>query len=211
MSADNPISAVWRGAPYPRGAVWDGAGVNFALFSEHAEKVELCLFNESGRRERQKIEIRERTDNIWHCYLPEARPGLVYGYRVHGPYRPQDGHRFNPHKLVVDPYAREIAGELRWHDAVFGYHVGNKREDLSMDRRDSAAYMPKSRVVDLAFTWGDDSRPVIPWNEMVIYELHVRGFTMRHPAVPDSHRGTYAALASGPVIEYLKRLGVTTV
>jgi len=205
------ITAVWRGRPYPRGANWDGEGVNFALFSAHAEQVELCLFDDTGRHEVQRIALRERTDEVWHCYLPEARPGLVYGYRAHGPYRPQDGHRFNAHKLLVDPYAREIAGELRWHDALHGYSIGSRREDLSFDRRDSAPFMPKSRVVEPAFTWGDDRRPEVPWNEMVVYETHVRGFTMRHPGVSPHQRGTYAALASGPVIDHLRRLGVTTV
>jgi isoamylase len=211
MSRLPPITAVWRGAPYPRGATWDGEGVNFALFSEHAEKVELCLFDEAGRHERQRIEMRERTDNVWHCYLPEARPGLAYGYRVHGPYQPADGHRFNPAKLLVDPYARELSGSLEWHDALYGYGVGAPEEDLAADGRDSAPYLPKCRVVDPAFTWGDDRRPEIPWHDMVIYEMHVRGFSMRHPEVPRAQRGTYAGLSSAPVIDYLKRLGVTTV
>ncbi len=206
-----PVSAVWRGRPYPRGATWDGEGVNFALFSEHAEGVELCLFDPAGRRELQRIEIAERTDFMWHCYLPEARPGMLYGYRVHGPYRPEDGHRFNHHKLLLDPYARNIVGALRWSDALFGYTVGHRREDLSFDRRDSASAMPKCKVIDPAFTWGSDRRPEVPWHEMVIYELHVRGFTMRHPDVPPALRGTYAGLATAPVIEYLQRLGVTTV
>jgi len=211
MSEPLPVSAVWRGAPYPRGATWDGEGVNFALFSEHGEKVELCLFDPSGARELQRIEIRERTDNVWHGYLPEARPGLVYGYRVHGPYRPHDGHRFNAAKLLVDPYARELVGELRWHDALYGYTVGAQDADQSLDARDSAEHTLKCRVLDPAFTWGDDRRPDIPWHEMVIYEMHTRGFTMRHPEVPPAQRGTYAGLASAPVLEYLKRLGVTTV
>jgi glycogen operon protein len=210
--SDQPqFTAVWRGSSYPQGATWDGEGVNFAVFSEHAERVELCLFDEAGRRERQRIELRERTDNVWHGYLPEARPGLVYGYRVHGPYRPEEGLRFNARKLLLDPYAREIVGKLHWHDALYGYSVGHRREDLSFDRRDSAPYMPRCRVVDEAFTWGEDRRPGILWHEMVIYELHVRGFTMRHPGVVETQRGTFAALASAPVIEYLKRLGVTTV
>ncbi|HEY5638177.1 MAG TPA: glycogen debranching protein GlgX, partial [Burkholderiales bacterium] len=205
------FTAVWPGRAYPRGATWDGEGVNFALFSEHAEKVELCLFDESGRRERQRIELRERTDEVWHCYLPEARPGQAYGWRVHGPYRPEDGQRFNPNKLVLDPYAKELVGTVRWSDALYGYTVGHKREDLAFDRRDSAAFMPKCRVIDQAFTWGDDRRPDVPWNDTVIYELNVRGFTMRHPEVPGAQRGTYAGLGSAPAIEYLKRLGVTTV
>ena len=210
MKAGVPIRAVWRGTPQPTGATWDGEGVNFALFSAHAEKVELCIFDESGRRELQRIELRERTDDMWHCYLPEAHPGLVYGYRVHGPYRPEEGHRFNGHKLLVDPYAKELVGALHWSNVVYGYTLGHKREDLSHDRRDSASSMPKCRVVDEAFTWGGDKPPRVPWHETIVYEAHVRGLTMRHPDVPPQLRGTYAALASTPVIEYLKRLGVTT-
>jgi isoamylase len=206
-----PIGAVWPGRPYPRGATWDGEGVNFALFSDSAEKVELCIFDEAGRRERQRIELRERTDAVWHCYLPEARPGLVYGYRVHGPYKPEQGLRFNPAKLLADPYAKDFVGSLRWSDALYGYTVGHKREDLAFDRRDSATFMPKCRVLETAFTWADDRRPDVPWHETVIYEMHVRGFTMRHPDVPQALRGTYAGLATAPVIEHLKRLGVTTV
>jgi glycogen operon protein len=206
-----PVGAVWPGRPYPGGATWDGEGVNFALFSEHAEKVELCLFDLAGRKELQRIALRERTDQVWHCYLPEARPGLVYGYRVHGPYRPEEGHRFNPHKLLLDPYAKSLVGAPRWSDALYGYTVGSRREDLSLDRRDSAGSMPKCKVIDPAFTWGDDRRPDIPWHEMVIYEAHVRGLTVRHPEVPPGLRGTYAGLACAPVIEHLKRLGVTSV
>jgi len=211
MKNDSLITDVWPGQSYPRGATWDGEGVNFALFSQHAEKVELCLFDDTGRHERQRIEVRERTDHVWHCYLPEARPGQAYGYRVHGPYKPEEGHRFNPHKLLLDPYARDIVGALRWSDALYGYTIGHRREDLSFDRRDSAALMPKGRVLESAFTWGDDHRPRIPWKDMVIYELHVRGFTMRHPDVPAALRGTYAGLGCAPVVDYLRRLGVTTV
>jgi glycogen operon protein len=206
-----PITAVWPGSPFPQGATWDGEGVNFAIFSANAEKVELCVFDPSGRRELQRIELRERTNEIFHCYLPEARPGLLYGYRVHGPYKPEQGHRFNPHKLLIEPYAKHLEGPLRWSDAHFAYRIGSRREDLSFDRRDNAAGMPKCRVVDPAFTWGDDRPPRIPWHDMVIYELHVRGFTMRHPDVPEPLRGTYAGLSTAPVIEYLKRLGVTTI
>ncbi|UCE32896.1 MAG: glycogen debranching protein GlgX [Burkholderiales bacterium] len=206
-----PISAVWPGRPYPRGATWDGEGVNFALFSEHAERVELCVFDADGRRELQRIELREQTDQVWHCYLPQARPGLVYGYRVHGPYRPEEGLRFNPTKLLLDPYAKALCGTVRWHNALFGYVIGHRREDLSFDRRDSAPFMPKARVVETAFSWGDDRRPDVPWNETVIYELNVRGFTRQATGIPEPLRGTYAALSHQSSIDYLKRLGVTTV
>ena len=202
---------VWAGKPYPLGTTWDGEGVNFALFSEHAEKVELCLFDASGRREVQRTVIPEHIDQIWHCYLPGARPGLLYGYRVYGRYVPEEGQRFNPNKLLLDPYAKDIVGTLRWSDAHFGYRVDHKQEDLSFDRRSSAAGMPKSRVVDPAFAWGDDRHPRTPWHDTIIYELHVKGFTRLHPEVPPPLRGTYAGLATAPVIDYFKRLGVTAV
>ena len=205
------IDTLWPGRPYPRGATWDGQGVNFALFSEWAERVELCLFDPSGRREEQRIALREQTDQVFHGYLPQARPGQLYGYRVHGPYRPRDGHRFNGNKLLLDPYARHIVGSLRWHDALFGYRIGHDERDLSFDRRDSAPYLPRCKVVETAFTWGDDRPPRVPWHDTVIYELHVRGFTQQHPDVPPALRGTYAGLASAPAIEHLLRLGVTTV
>ena len=211
MRPQGLIDAVWRGQPYPRGATWDGMGVNFALFSEAAERVELCLFDASGRAEVQRIALREQTDQIFHGYLPQARPGLHYGYRVHGPYDPKAGHRFNGHKLLLDPYARNIVGSIRWHDALFGYRIGHSQDDLSFDRRDSAPYLPRCKVVESAFTWGDDRHPKVPWHETVIYEVHVRGFTMRHPDVPPALRGTYAGLACAPVVEYFKRLGVTTI
>jgi len=211
MNPTIPITAVWLGRPYPQGATWDGQGVNFALYSENAEKVELCLFDAQGRRETQRIAMPEQTDLVWHCYLPEARPGLLYGYRLYGPYLPEQGHRFNPNKLVLDPYAKWLSGALRWSDALYGYRIGSPREDLSFDRRDSQAGMPKCRVVDTAFTWGDDRRPRTRLRDTVIYELHVKGFTVKHPDVPPALRGTYAALGTAPVIEYLKRLGVTAV
>lgn len=203
--------AVWPGQPYPLGATWDGEGVNFALFSEHAEGVELCLFDARGRREIDRLAIRWKTDQVWHCYLPEARPELLYGYRVHGPYKPKQGHRFNPNKLLLDPYAKDIVGPLRWNDALFGYTIGNKGADLRADPRDSAPGVPKSRVIDTAFTWGDDRLLRTPWHDTVIYELHVKGFTIRHPDVPPPLRGTYAGLATAPVIEHFKRLGVSAV
>jgi glycogen operon protein len=202
---------VWPGKPYPLGANWDGEGVNFALFSEHAEAVELCLFDQAGRRELHRVRIKEQTDQVWHCYLPEARPGLLYGYRVHGPYDPNKGHRFNPNKLLLDAYAKQIVGDLKWSDSHFGYRIGSKNADLSMDRRDSAPGMLKAMVIDPAFTWGTDRAPRIPWHKSVIYEVHVRGFTIQHPKVPASLRGSYAGLATAPVIDHLLKLGVTAV
>ena len=206
---DNKI-AVWPGRPSPLGATWDGMGVNFALFSENATRVELCIFDRRGRQA-QRLALREQTDQVWHCYLPQARPGWLYAYRVFGPYEPQQGHRFNPAKLMLDPYAKDLAGSLRWHDALFGYRIGGAKQDLGRDRRDSARYLPKCRVIDPSFTWGDDRPPATPWHDTVIYELHVKGFTRLHPQIPEPLRGTYAGLASGPVIDYLQRLGITAV
>jgi glycogen operon protein len=206
-----PITAVWPGRPYPRGAHWDGQGVNFAIFSRHAEKVELCLFDATGKSEVQRIELKERSDFVWHCYLPELRPGILYGFRVHGPYRPEDGHRFNPHKLLIEPYAKDIVGAPIWNNALFAYSIGSKNEDISFSRSDNARFMPKCRVIDQSFIWGNDQPPDIQWQDMVIYELHVKGFTMQHPEIPAQFRGTYAGLAMEPAIEHLKRLGVTTV
>jgi glycogen operon protein len=202
----------WPGQPYPLGATWDGAGVNFALFAENATKVELCLFaGPDHHQEMAHIRMREQTDQVWHVYLPEARPGLLYGYRVHGPYEPEAGHRFNPAKLVIDPYAKAIAGTIRWDDALFGYPIGDPNADLAKDERNSAPYLPKSVVVDPAFSWGQDTRPRIPWHRMIIYELHVKGFTARHPDVPPELRGTYAGLTCPPVLDYLHSLGITAV
>ncbi|WP_303904314.1 glycogen debranching protein GlgX [Thiohalomonas denitrificans] len=203
--------AVWRGHPYPLGATWDGEGVNFALFSEHAEKVQLCLFDPKGRREIQRVDLPWQTDQVWHCYLPEVRPGQLYGYRVHGPYDPASGHRFNPHKLLIDPYVKDLVGSLRWSDALFGYRIGHPEEDLTPDSRDSSAGMLKCRVIDTAFTWSNDRAPNIPWDDTIIYELHVKGYTAQHPEIPAPLRGTYAGLATAPVTEHLKRLGVTAV
>ncbi|MGZ6185599.1 MAG: glycogen debranching protein GlgX, partial [Candidatus Binataceae bacterium] len=208
---NNSKTAVWRGQPQPLGASWDGEGVNFALFSERADRVELCLFDSRTRRETERIAMRWRTNQVWHCYLPEARPGLLYGYRVHGPYDPKRGLRFNPNKLLLDPYAKQIDGGIKWSDALFGYRVGGAREDLTMDRRDDAPGMPKCRVVDTAFTWGDDRAPRAAWHDTIIYELHVKGFTQLHPDIPPHLRGTYAGLATDPAIEHLKRLGITAV
>jgi glycogen operon protein len=204
-------SSIWPGEPYPLGATWDGAGVNFALFSEHAERAELCLFDGSTQQPLEPIEMPERTDQVWHCYLPQARPGLLYGYRVHGPYAPTEGHRFNPHKLLLDPYAKSIRGKLTWNNQHFGYRIGSPKEDLSFDRRNNAATMLHCEVIDPAFSWGDDRPPRVPWRDTVIYELHVKGYTAMHPDVPAHLRGTYGGLATQPIIEHLQRLGVTSI
>ncbi|MGD8811047.1 MAG: glycogen debranching protein GlgX, partial [Gammaproteobacteria bacterium] len=205
------MSRLGGGLPHPLGANWDGSGVNFAFFSAHAEKVELCLFDPSGRREVERIALPEYTHEVWHGYLHDVRPGQLYGYRVHGPYAPAEGHRFNPNKLLLDPYAKALHGDLRWHDAAFGYRVGHPREDLAMDRRNSAFVMPKCVVVDPAVTWGPDIRPHVPWAETIIYEAHVKGMTVRHPDVQDPLRGTFAGLAEPKAIDHLVKLGVTAV
>ncbi len=204
-------SRLSEGLPYPLGANWDGLGVNFALFSANATKVELCLFDESGQTEVERIELPEFTDEVWHGYVHDARPGTTYAYRVHGPYAPEEGHRFNPNKLLLDPYARAHVGELSWHPEVFGYTIGAEGDDLSFDERDSAPFMPKCRVVDPAFTWGRAKKPSVPWERTIFYETHVRGFTKKHPLVPEAMRGTFAGLAVKEVVDYVKSLGVTSV
>ncbi len=201
---------VTEGLPYPLGATWDGLGVNFALFSAHATKVELCLFDARGEQELERIELPEFTDEVWHGYLPDARPGTIYGYRVHGPYEPENGHRFNPNKLLLDPYAKALVGQLRWGPEVFGYTLESE-DDLTFDERDSAALMPKCRVIDPAFTWGRDQSPRVPWERTILYETHVRGYTKLHPAVPENLRGTFAGLATKEVVDYIRGLGVTSV
>lgn len=205
------MSRVWAGRPYPLGASFDGRGVNFALFSANAQKVELCLFEPSGGRETARVELPEYTDEVFHGYLPDVAPGQHYGYRVYGPYEPEAGHRFNAHKLLLDPYARAISGNLQWSSAHFGYRMGNRREDLVIDRRDNARGMPKCVVVDEAFTWGDDRHPQTRWDETIIYEAHVKGLTQTHPEVPKPLRGTYAGLAHPAVIEHMVKLGITAV
>ena len=202
---------VWPGDQYPLGATWDGKGVNFALFSENATKVELCLFDEKGKREIERVVLPEYTNEIWHGYLPDLRPNQLYGYRVHGPYEPLAGHRFNPNKLLIDPYAKSLIGGLQWHDANFGYKIGHPDKDLSFDTRDNARYMPKCRVVDTAFTWGDDRAPKVEWHESVVYEMHVKGFTVRLPEVPEGLRGSFEGLSAQAAVDYLKALGVTAV
>ena len=199
------------GAPAPLGATFDGKGVNFALFSAHASAVDLCLFDPQGRRELERVRLPRRTDQVWHVYLDGLGPGQLYGYRVHGPYDPRRGHRFNPHKLLIDPYARQIFGRIRWHDALFGYRMGAQRGDLTHDRRDSAPMMPKCVVEDPSHHWGDDRPPRHRRADTIIYEAHVRGLTELHPDVPAALRGTYDALGHPAVIEHLVRLGITAV
>jgi isoamylase len=203
---------IWPGKPYPLGATWDGEGVNFALFSENATGVDLCLFESPEHpRETHRIRLEECTDYVWHVYLPEIRPGQLYGYRVHGLYEPEAGLRFNPAKVLIDPYAKAIAGAINWSDALFGYRIGDPKADLSLDDRDNVGSIPKCVVVDQAFTWGGDQLLRTPWNRTVIYEVHVHGYTARHPDVPKNLRGTYAGLATPEVIEHLQQVGVTAV
>jgi isoamylase len=204
-------SRVSEGLPDPLGATWDGLGVNFALFSAHATKVELCVFDAAGKREVERITLPEYTDEVWHGYMPDARPGTVYGYRVHGAYAPEQGHRFNPNKLVLDPYAKALVGSLDWSASLFGYQLGAVDADLTFDDRDSAAHMPKCRVVDPAFTWGRERRPYVPWDRTIIYEAHVRGLTMRHPGVRSDLRGSFAALGLPEIVDYLRALGITSI
>ncbi len=200
------------GAPYPLGASWDGKGVNFSLFSENAEAVELCLFSSpQDKEEFARIPLTDRTNLIWHAYLPEARPGWLYGYRVHGRYDPMAGHRFNPHKVLLDPYAKGIARRVQWDDAMFSYALGQPEEDLVMDTRDNAAFAPLGSVIDPSYFWAGDRPPRTPWSETIIYETHVHGLTANHPDIPKELRGTYAGLASEPVIDYLLALGITAV
>jgi isoamylase len=199
------------GRPHPLGATWDGLGTNFAVFSARAERIELCLFDPSGRREIGRLDLPECTDEVWHGYLPNARTGQIYGYRAYGPYQPQDGHRFNPYKLLLDPYARQLAGTLRWTDALFGYRLKSPRADLSFDRRDSAPSMPKAVVTDDMFDWGDDRPPNTQWSKTVIYEMHLSGMTKRRHDIRANERGTFAALADPATIKHLRTLGVTAV
>jgi len=203
---------VWPGRSNPLGATWDGGGVNFALFSEHATSVELCLFDSiEDSKEASRVRLKEQTDRIWHVYMPDVRPGQLYGYRVHGPFDPAAGHRFNANKVLLDPYARAIGRGIGWSDAMFGHEVGHVAEDLQMDDRDNAWCAPLGVVVDSQFRWGDDAHPRTPWHRTLIYEMHVKGFTKLHPDVPEPVRGTYSGLASRAAIQHLKELGVTAV
>jgi isoamylase len=203
-------SNIREGKPFPLGATWDGLGVNFALFTAHATKVELCLFDDAGEKELDRIELPEYTDEVWHGYLPSAKPGTVYGYRVHGPYEPDGGHRFNPNKLLIDPYARQLVGELRWGPELFGYRLDHADKDKSFDKRDSAGLMQKCRVIDPAFTWGTSRKPETSWERTIFYEMHVKGFTRLHPLVAEAERGTFAGLANPHIPAYLRSLGVTS-
>ncbi|MEO8713501.1 MAG: glycogen debranching protein GlgX, partial [Acetobacteraceae bacterium] len=193
------------------GATWDGLGVNFAVFSANAERIDLCLFDPAGRREIARLALPEYTDQIWHGYLPDAGPGTVYGFRAHGAYAPEHGHRFNPHKLLLDPYARALRGRIRWADALYGFRAHSGHDHLSYDRRDSAPLMPKSVVTDETFSWGDDRPPDTAWSDTVIYEAHVRGLSMLRDDVAPERRGTFSALADRKMIEHLLRLGVTAI
>ena len=201
---------VREGHPNPGGATWNGLGVNFALFSANATKVELCLFDDDGTTELERVELPEYTNQVFHGFLPDARPGTIYGYRVHGPYEPDAGHRFNPHKLLLDPYAKSMVGQLEWNPAVFGYTM-ETTDDLTFDERDSAPFMPKARVIDSAFTWSDDRPPRTTWDQSVICELHVRGFTKLNNDLPEGLRGTFRGLTDPAVIRHLKSIGVTAV
>lgn len=203
---------VWPGRSYPLGATWTGAGVNFALFSENATKVELCFFDSpEATKESTRIQLPRHTDQVWHGFFPDVLPGQLYGFRVHGAWDPANGHRFNPHKVVLDPYAKEIGRQLKWDDSMFGYQIGNPEADLNIDERDNAAFCPLATVIDPAFTWGEDRPPRTPWHKTMIYECHVKGLTKLHPEVPEHIRGTYTGIASDPVINHLRQIGVTAV
>jgi len=199
------------GLPFPLGASNDGLGVNFAVFSAHASKIELCIFDSRGRKELRRYVLPECTNEIWHGYLPDVGPGLVYGYRAYGPYDPHNGHRFNPYKLLLDPYARELVGTMRWSDALLGYRAGHSKADLSFDRRDSAPAMVKAVVVDDTFNWGQSDRPKHAWDDTIIYEAHLRGLSMQRDDVRSDIRGTAQALSNPGFIDHLLRLGVTSI
>ena len=208
MSNTTPIA---EGLPFPLGATWDGQGVNFALFSANGTKVELCLFDESGQRERERVALPEFTDEVWHVYVRGLRPGAVYGYRVHGPFEPEAGHRFNPNKLLLDPYAKAHVGSLKWDPAVFGYTLGAEGDDLTFDERDSAPFVQKCVVVDQNFSWTSPMRVRVPWDRTIIYETHVRGYTQRHPALPPALRGTFEGLGQQAIVDYMRSLRITTI
>lgn len=205
-------TVLYPGNPFPLGATWDGEGTNFSVYSENATAVELCLFNSiQDETETIRVKMLERTGNIWHIYIPGIKPGQLYGFRVHGKYEPQNGHRFNPNKLLIDPNTKAIAGTIDWHDSLFGYEIGSEEEDLSFSTQDSAPFMPKCVVIDPSFDWEGDKPPNVPFHKSIIYETHVKGFTKLHPEIPEEIRGTYAALGHPVTINYLKELGITAV
>jgi isoamylase len=199
------------GAPYPLGATCDARGTNFAVFAGGADQVDLCLFDPLGRQELRRVSLREHTDGVWHGYLPDVTAGQVYGYRVHGPYQPEQGIRYNANKLLLDPYARQLTGTLHWNDALYGYRASSPRADLTFDRRDSAFAVPKGIVTQEHFDWGDDRPPHVSWPDTVIYETHLRGLTLKLEGIPEAQRGTAAALGHERTVQYLKGLGVTAV
>ena len=206
------MNVVYPGSPYPLGATWDGEGINFSLFSQNATGVDLCLYNSSSDlQDAARIPIRERSHHVWHIYIPGLKPGQLYGYRVNGKYDPHNGYRFNANKLLIDPYAKAIAGTIQWHDALFGYKIDDPDQDLTLSEIDSAPYVPKSVVIDPTFDWENDRAPKIPYHNSIIYETHVKGFTKLHPKIPEDIRGTYAALGHPVVIDYLQRLGITAI
>ena len=203
---------VYSGSPFPLGATWDGEGVNFALYAENATAVDLCLFNSKEEvNESVRVRVEERTHHVWHIYIPGLAPGQLYGYRVYGPYEPHSGHRFNPNKFLIDPYAKAISDTVQWHDSMFGYEIGNPNADLSFGSADSVPFMPRSVVIDPNFDWEGDKLPKIPYHKTIIYEAHVKGFTKLHPEIPENLRGTYSAIAHPVIIGYLKALGITAI
>ena len=205
------IKTVYPGNPYPLGATWDGEGVNFALYTENATGVDLCLFSNDESTETDRLPFKERSNHVWHIYIPGLKPGQLYGYRVHGPYEPENGHRFNPNKLLLDPYAKAITGTIDWHDSLFAYNIGDPQEDLSYNEEDSASHIPKSVVIDENFDWEGDKAPKISYHKSIIYEAHVKGFTKLHPDIPEEIRGSYAAIGHPVTIKYLKELGITAI
>ncbi len=211
VSAAKTVRTIYPGDPYPLGAIWDGEGVNFSVYAENATGVELCLFDSGEKLNEERIPVKERSHHVWHVYLPDVVPGQLYGYRVYGPYEPENGHRFNPNKLLLDPYAKAINGTVQWHDSLFAYEIGSSDGDLSFSDSDSAPYIPKSVVIDHRFDWEGDIKPKLSYHKTIIYEAHVKGFTQLHPDIPKEIRGTYAAIGHPVTIDYLKRLGVTAI
>jgi glycogen operon protein len=202
---------IYPGEPFPLGATWDGEGVNFALYAENATAIYICLFRPNEENEYETIVVKERTNHVWHAYIPGLKPGQLYGYRVDGPYLPGEGQRFNLNKLLIDPYAKALSGTITWHDSLFGYQIGHPDGDLSFSESDSAPFIPRSIVINPNFDWEGDKPPHIPYHQTIIYEAHVKGLTKLHPKIPGKIRGTYAAIAHPEMINYLKALGITAI